>query len=73
MTEETKEVALTCENGPPKHYHYWYRIEMPRDEVYVKCPTVFVDRKAAGRAGARKVGTREAGRVMVLKCDGPSG
>ena len=75
MTEEN---ALTCENAPAKHHHYWYRLEMPRDEVYVKCPTVFVDRKAAGRAGARKVGTREvgtreAGRVMVLKCDGPSG
>ena len=68
MTEETKEVALTCENAPPKHHHYWYRIEMPRDEVYVKCPTVFVDRRAA-----RRVGKREAGQVMVLECDGPSG
>ena len=67
---------MTCENAPAKHHHYWYRLEMPRDEVYVKCPTVFVDRKAAGRAaravrarsgtrevGTREVGTREAGRV----------
>ena len=47
---------------------YWYRLQMPRDEVYVKCPTVFVDRKAA-----RRVAAREAGQVMVLECDGPSG
>ena len=70
MTEKNE---LTCGDAPTKHHHYWYRVEMPRDEVYVKCPTVFVDRKAAGRAGARKVGTREAGWVMVLKCAGPSG
>ena len=42
--------------------------QAPRDEAYVKCPKVFVDRKAA-----RRVGKREAGQVMVLECDGPSG
>ena len=49
MTEENKS---TCEDAPPEHYHYWYRLQMPRDEVYVKCPTVFVDRRAARRGVA---------------------
>ena len=59
---------MTCEDAPPEHHHYWYRLQMPRDEVYVKCPTVFVDRRAA-----RRVRTRTAGQVMVRECDGPSG
>ena len=59
---------MTCEDALAKHHHYWYRLQMPRDEVYVKCPTVFVDRTAA-----RRVGQREDGRVMVIEYDGPSG
>ena len=59
---------MTCENAPPSHFHYCFWLQLTRDEIYVKNPVVYKDRKVARRAGARDVGRR----VMVLKCDGPS-
>ena len=59
---------MNCDETLAAHFHYWYWLRLPRDEAYVKNPVAYMDRKAAGRAGAR-----DASRVMVLKCDGPSG
>ena len=55
----TEKDAVTCENAPPSHFHYCFWLQLTRDEIYVKNPVVYKDRKVARR-------------VMVLKCDGPS-
>lgn len=61
---------MNCDQAPPGqlHYHYWYWVQLPGTEIYVKWPKVFLDRKAARRAGER-----DAGRVTVMQCDGPAG